>query len=147
MLAQNFKTPADLGITNAEFDALAKVLGMLERGELPHDKFNYSGIVGDKFNMFGICAKRECGTVACILGWARIVGRDEDMFQNAVWGDITEQLPEVQRLFLIQDIPVLRMMDRLKRRIASVTDAEAAIALRGYLTTGDANWEEVLAAS
>lgn len=36
MLAQNFKTPADLGITDVEFDALYKVLGILERSEVPH---------------------------------------------------------------------------------------------------------------
>lgn len=34
MLAQNFKTAADLDLADAEFEALVKVLGMLERGEI-----------------------------------------------------------------------------------------------------------------
>jgi hypothetical protein len=34
MLAQNFKTPAALGISDAEFEALVKALGMLEREEI-----------------------------------------------------------------------------------------------------------------
>lgn len=32
MLAQNFKTPADLDLSDKEFASLVKVLGMLERG-------------------------------------------------------------------------------------------------------------------
>jgi hypothetical protein len=34
MLAQNFKTAAELDLSDAEIKALVKVLGILERGEL-----------------------------------------------------------------------------------------------------------------
>lgn len=44
MLAQNFKTPADLDLPNPEFEALVKVLGMLERGEIKSDHFDMSMI-------------------------------------------------------------------------------------------------------
>jgi hypothetical protein len=34
MLANSFMTPSALGISDVEFDALVKVLGMLERSEI-----------------------------------------------------------------------------------------------------------------
>lgn len=39
MLAQNFKTPADLKIDDDDFEALVKVLGMFERAEVPGHLF------------------------------------------------------------------------------------------------------------
>lgn len=56
MLAQNFKTAAELNVTRAEFDVLVRVLGMLEREEIEQSQFTMSA-VGD------------CGTPACIMGY------------------------------------------------------------------------------
>jgi hypothetical protein len=35
MLANNFMTPSALGLSDVEFESLVKVLGMLERGDIP----------------------------------------------------------------------------------------------------------------
>jgi hypothetical protein len=62
MLAQNFKTATDLGISEVEQDALIKVLGMLERNDFAR---------GESFNMgWWYQHSNTCGTVGCIAGWA-----------------------------------------------------------------------------
>ena len=61
MLASNFMAPSALGISEVEFDALVKVLGMLERGEIPDDQFTMRRI------------QHPCGTPACLCGWANHV--------------------------------------------------------------------------
>ena len=45
MLAQNFKTPADLEITDIVFEALVKVLGMLERQEFSFGEAGRDGAI------------------------------------------------------------------------------------------------------
>lgn len=83
MLAQNFRTAADLGISDAELGALITVLGMLERGELVYAPHNNS-TVPNGFNMGSVDHQTDCGTVACICGWARFIGGEEvfDIFQK-----------------------------------------------------------------
>ena len=61
MLANNFMTPSALGISDAELDALVKVLGMLERGEIPEDQFTMRRV------------QHPCRTPACLCGWANHV--------------------------------------------------------------------------
>lgn len=144
MLAQNFKTAADLGISDIELDALIKVLGMLERGELVHGKYPLASSFRkpNEFNM-GVTLKRygECGTVGCLMGWAHVVSGNKAFkacinrtFQNEA--DIMAVLPgNLTDLF------------GLKERVALLSDrtpAQSATALRSYLTTGDANWAEAL---
>src|SRR5687767_10632015 len=116
MLAQNFKTAADLGIPEHEFSALATVLGMLERCEI-HD-----------FDMGTF--NRDCGTPGCICGWARHV--DESAFPE-VGGGITvfklfRRPVGLTRLFAIGAVETEKIFD--------ATPAQAAIALRNYLTHG-----------
>lgn len=114
MLAQMFKTAAELGIIDRERDALVAVLGMMERGE----------IVDHQFSML----RWECGTTACIGGWARRMG-GKDLLKHLIpFGD-----RGIDRLCY----PILG--DYTK--IASV--AMAAAALRNYLTTGEPYWSEV----
>lgn len=123
MLAQNLKTPADLGITDAEFDALAKVLGMLERGELTHtDK--RAPTVPNGFNMGVVKTKTDCGTVCCIYGWACTLCD----WHTSISHD----------LFTVFCPPNIG-------KYSAITPAQAAIALRSYLTHGDPRWDEALA--
>lgn len=72
MLAQNFKTPTDLDISDAEFDALRKVLGMLERGEIAERQFDMRHI------------HHDCGSPARICGWALHVSNNYRLF-GSVW--------------------------------------------------------------
>lgn len=133
MLAQNFKTPADLKITNAEFDALRKVLGMLERDEVPHapPPLAFKNVPASEpvyFNMDSWSAPSSCGTVCCIGGLAEMVG-------NLGLGSLTrDKRPALAPLFYP------KCSDHL------ITPSQAAIALRNYLTTGEPRWAEAIAA-
>lgn len=145
MLAQNFKTPADLGITDAEFSALSKVLGMLERGEIKYSAGSRD-VPGQRFNMSIVYHLGSCGSVGCIMGWAKTVGQDRDLFESTCSSDDqSTQQQRVNELFLFTDEPNISLMQSIGRTINSVTDAEAAIALRNFLTHGDPRWAEALA--
>lgn len=127
MLAQNFKTPADLSISAIEQDALVKTLGYLERGDLP-----------GRLNLkLWTCRNGadDCGTVACIAGWAWIfsggtaftdvvgktgLGGHDDWFNKRPRG--------LKDLFLSAD----------------KSSAGAAAALRSYLTHGEPRWAEAI---
>lgn len=118
MLAQNFKTPMDLGLSDPEFDALFKVLGMLERGEIEPEQFNMS---------------RWCGTICCIIGHAR------NLDARAFSGPILDRDVALRQLFGAGTV------GRRKIGLSDIAPTQAAIALRNYLTHGEARWDEALA--
>lgn len=137
MLAQNFKTPADLKITDAEFDALRKVLGMLERGEIKSAPRGAAFDLLDApdkhqtptmFRMAGVMGHAECGTACCILGWAQHV--NSRVFGGITW---TPAHPCHSLFFPSND------------GILSRDPKKGAIALRNYLTHGEPRWAEALA--
>lgn len=137
MLAQNFKSAMDLKITEAEQDALIQVLGMLERGELTQaSKADGCGLIGEyeptsshSFHMAITTERHDCGTVACIGGWAAtFLGVDGQDYVNH------RHSPALMPLYW----PRSDMMD-------SITPEIAAIALRSFLTTGEPNWLEAFA--
>jgi len=129
MLAQNFKTATDLGTRDADLNALITILGMLEREEFVHvgpdDVSKPNG-----FNMSPVIRRGECGTVACLAGWVEALNGEtlsEDAMtreQSHAWGGLI--MPS-------------------RGGWSKITPQQAAIALRSYLTTGDANWAEALA--
>src|SRR4249920_730052 len=88
MLANYFKTAIDLQITSAEHDALVKVLGMLEREELTYgnnlkDGYTVAPTSPKTFHMNVVYSKSQCGTVACIGGWAAILmGRNPNDYMK-----------------------------------------------------------------
>lgn len=126
MLAQNFKTAAELGISEIEVDALIKVLGMLERGELTEQEFSMDTILHD------------CGSPACLCGWANYVSG----------GRAFPEAPQTSRLY--NRLPAgainLFLLSGWRSEWESITPSQAATALRSYLTTGVARWDEALAA-
>lgn len=128
MLAHNFMTAKDLHITENEQRALVKVLGMLEREELRHeppgDPTSPNG-----FNMAHIHHKTDCGTVACIYGWAASLCD----WQSRIFSGMP-----IHDLFLAND-------GHDQHPLIDITTAQAAIALRNYLTTGNPRWNEALA--
>jgi hypothetical protein len=135
MLAQNFKTPADLQITDAEFDALVKVLGMLEREEIAYAPSSYHDpnldSVPQFFNMLTVDGIADCGTTGCICGWARHVGGDRLLF--------------LDRPFFLDDLFCMASSGAYRGRAAEdILPHEAAIALRNYLTHGKPRWNEAL---
>jgi hypothetical protein len=138
MLAQNFKAAANLGLTETQKAALMKVLVLLETGKLVHMRdpsheyiggpFMFSG----HFNMDSWSVRHECGTIACIGGTAELVGNlQEDELDAAA-----SRYQPLHELFY----PFLAQM----RDWSAITPAQAAIALRTYLTTGNARWDLVV---
>jgi hypothetical protein len=132
MLAQNFKTPADLKVNDIEFESLVKVLGMLERGEIEY------GLPGDSgelraFNM----SWANCGTVGCIAGWANCISDGRafpDCAGSTLW--FHHQPAKLRELFSPRNTGTL---------LSKITPAAAAIALRSFLTNGEPRWAEALA--
>jgi hypothetical protein len=122
MLAQNFKTAAELGIPEIEHDALRKVLGMLERGEIKRHKFDMTRFSQD-----------DCSTACCLAGWARIISPNT-FARFGAGGDNSG----LGRLFY-------PARDNCSAGYDS-SPAQAAIALRNYLTHGEPRWAEALAA-
>lgn len=132
MLAQNFKTAADLGLADDEHSALIKTLALMDGGKLTHvhpdwlGRYEERGFTGN-FNMGWWEAGHTCGTAYCIGGTAEIVG-------NVEFPLCAEQSIGLRNLFY----PFGTAMER-------ITVEQAAIALRSYLTTGDARWDLALA--
>jgi hypothetical protein len=146
MLAQNFKSSADLGITDPELDALIKVLGMLERGDLAFQRVkplkNFKPKNDHCFNMGPYLVEAECGTTGCIAGWAYLVsGGQTFKFASNRRGDVVSAhrtLPS--DLFDLFHCGEVSMEKRYK-----ITPSQAGAAVRSYLSTGKANWAEQLA--
>lgn len=137
MLAQNFKSAADLEITEAQKAALIKTLVLLETGRLTHapydgrlsDTYREPGAFTGHFNMGRWRAQQDCGTVCCIAGTAELIGRVQfSTHTGDALGD----------LFWAHG----RGIDY---KITDITPSQAATALRSYLTTGDARWDLALA--
>lgn len=135
MLASNFMAPSALGISEVEFDALVKVLGMLERGEIPDDQFTMRRI------------QHPCGTPACLCGWANHVSEGR-AFPHApshwrMFGSAEPYRPRLRDL----PRPVLELFGvggRAADPVYTATPSQAAIALRSFLTHGEARWAEAL---
>ncbi len=124
MLAQSFMTHTELGVTAEEHTALIKVLGMLERGELVHDPF------GDRVPN-GFCMVTwgaSCGTTACIGGWVAALNEVSQI-----------EYVNISRSGNLRDLywPSGNAYD--------ATPAQAAFALRSFLSTGKPNWAEAMA--
>lgn len=138
MLAQNFKTPADLKIDDAEFDALRKVLGMLERAELlPLD----TGVKGDVFCMSATYSnEHSCGTIGCIGGYAAVA---MGLTGHSIKGHVYkyEKGGALSELYFPRGTGAGRLLAGLR----NVTPSQGAIALRNYLTHGEPRWAEALA--
>jgi hypothetical protein len=145
MLAQNFKTPADLGISDREFGALTKVLGMLERGEVRHAPIDFHPSWRDDgnyyegmkfqglFNMGSFAASSPCGTACCIAGTCDMLFGTEfsKRFSKG------EKRPALHELFASEEMG--------SRELSDIRPAQAAIALRSFLTHGEARWSEAVA--
>lgn len=144
MLSQQFLPATKLGVSEPERTALIHVLGMLERREVVHvplsEEMLALGIVTGDPPMVGrpngfsmgpyIYRDGNCGTAACMAGWAHISSN------NAVFGNkrIVDICLKGKGPAALADLFTARHKDR--------TVEEAAVALRNYLTLGEARWDE-----
>lgn len=138
MLAQSFKTAEELYIPEEWKNALIKTLVLLEtdkivRIDLHNERFHSMMGRGElqftgHFNMGTWGSACKCGTVACIGGTAELIGN--------VRFDHWKVPRNLFRLFYpdLNDV----------RDFGEITIEQAARALREYLTTGDANWKQVV---
>jgi hypothetical protein len=128
MLAQNFKSAAELGIEGRLHATLAKVLVFLETEAIARDEFNMS-----LWPTFG--EDPGCWSGGCIGAWAEKIGGFE-IASDAMGDDESD-------LYLLF-FPGDRNGERSPYK---ATPAEGARALRNYLTTGKASWPEVMGAA
>jgi hypothetical protein len=134
MLAQNFQSPIELGLTDLQFEALCKTLVLLETGKLKKEDVaaETEEVIKEKeftghFNMDTWTSTYHCGTVACIGGTAELIGKVEFM-KSSTYND------QLYTLFYPpSDLDY-----------SEITVSQAANALRNYLSTGNAKWDEVL---
>ncbi len=63
MLVRTFKTAAEIGLPQHEYEVLIQLLGMMERGEVTEGLFDMERI-----------GNPRCGTPGCIIGWAYALG-------------------------------------------------------------------------
>lgn len=100
--------------------------------------------------LFGLVSPRKkCGTVACIGGWAYLIGSGDDVeaAKNYVWRVYDDGPKGLKRLFYPQliiwydagGVPVCVNVD-----MGDITQAMAGDAIGYYLMTGDPLWEQVL---
>ena len=132
MLAQNFKTAKELGLADIEVEALVTVLRMLEREDIAREAFHMG-----RFQHF----EHECKTPACLCGWAyHISGGRAFPELSAQHGPLMLYRrvgPSISELFRLTAAP---------ESGGEITPAQAAIALRNYLTCGEPRWTEAMAA-
>lgn len=137
MLMQNFMTAEALDLTDQEYAALVTTLGMLDRGELKHVpgpaiNEHFPLAFSGHFNMQWWNQKHACGSVCCIGGAAEVVGNlqmdslNEKSNMNINLGNLF--YPDVYG----------------HEGYEQITVEQAAAALRNYLRTGEARWEEIL---
>lgn len=135
MLAQNFKTAAELDLSNAQHSALIKVLALFDGGLMKHrrprsldgkDAAKFTGGFNmDQWNTF----THACGSVCCIGGTAELIAGspifDSGLGAEGYLGD----------LFFPPDTS----------NWPAITVEQGAMALRRYLTTGNPRWDLALA--
>lgn len=152
MLAQSFKTAVELGITDEGLEGLQKVLVILEMEQIEHIPMGYEGYdiqalknpnATRVFNMrtwnSAISDEPNCGTVHCIGGLAEaLMGKKVGaIFHDGFVSGIVGKMPiELQDLFYPGGPQVT---------MTTITVAQAANALRGYLETGHTDWQAAIA--
>lgn len=134
MLAQSFKTAVELDLKESQFEALKKVLVLLETNKLQHYSVKssnssisnkYSLPEGEYFNMCVWTMTHTCGTIACIGGTAEALGAEP--FNQWIMNS------QLRHLF----------MPPFPCSWARITTEQAARALRSFLTTGQADWSDL----
>jgi len=146
MLKRTFKTAAELQISAETYAAALQVLDQMERGLIEYREIDDTSYRLRNFMNFGPEFLRpftfnmvewmtdipHCGTVCCIGGAIEMVmgysmsGWDED---------------QMYPLFFVGSDGGRRA---IKHSLTSITVAQAAAALRNFLTDGQPHWREVL---
>ena len=128
MLAQNFKTAKELDLAGVEVDALVTVLRMLERGDIARQDFHMGRF------------RHECKTPACICGWAHHISR------GRAFSELTSPYgPILLHRRVSGSLSELFRLTEARDSGGEISPAQAAVALRNYLTHGEPRWAEAMA--
>ncbi len=134
-LPTTYKTAEELKISEKEHTALQQVMQMLESGEIA-ERDLYQHLVHQTkpkvLHMGSTRCSTACGTAACIGGWVAIL-TDEENIDEYVWGQNWLNNPRA---------PLHNLYWQHTR--GRTTTAQAAQAIKNFLTTGDPNWASVL---
>jgi hypothetical protein len=131
VLAQNIKTAKELGLAEVEVQALVIVLRMLEREDIKREAFHMGHF------------RHECRTPSCICGWAHHLSGGKAFPElSAHHGPIILY----RRLSHSPSTIDLFRLTAARGSGGEITPAQAAIALRNYLTLGEPRWAEATAA-
>jgi len=130
MLARTFKTAAELGLRQHEYDALHEVLERLEDGRIPLK------------DVYMRTFHNSCGTMHCLAGWANVI--DRKAFPETLWETGTARVSRG----LLSRLPLALSYVFGVTAASDTPDAtgtEARHLLRHYLTTGefDHSWESL----
>jgi hypothetical protein len=127
VLAQNIKTAEELGLAEIEVEALVTVLRMLERGDIAREQFHMGRF------------RHECKTPACICGWAHHISRGRAFSELA-----SACGPIILHRRASRALNDLFRLTQARDSGGEITPAQAAVALRNYLTHGEPRWAEAL---
>lgn len=148
MLAPSFKTENELNLTSEEHNALHCVLELFE-SNLPetvriNDDFDHTTdyrAIPTAFNMGVIIGKAECGTVGCLLGYARTIASNERLFDDPDYYNIVNNEWTTRDGSALSDLFGLTIS---AVSLFSITASMAAQALRNYLMYGKPDWENAV---
>jgi len=134
------KTASKLKITLDERAALIKVMGWLKDGVL-HEDIN--GATG-KFNMNTKCNALDCGTVACIGGWVYLAMQKIAIYAKTPSPVILAKACDYVGSHKSPELHGLYYPYQVKKDWGTITSAEAAQAIRNFLTSGDPQWASIV---
>ncbi len=132
MLAQNFKTAAELGIVDAEYTALLAALYAFERGEVGGIDMGYY--------------RHDCGSPSCICGWAHHLSNGAAFPEIANVREIEGHAAANHALERRLPVPLQKLFGlKGALNLDEATPERAVIAIRNYLSSGEPRWAEALA--
>lgn len=130
---ETFKTATELNLSETHRCALIKALAYLEAGKLDHEEIEPHHI---RFTMrkWG----GSCGTACCIGGSAEALGG----LEYRTLGQACKTNKRLGELFYPGGWPHL-FDPGAHHKGWNATPKQAATVLRGYLTTGKADWDQI----
>lgn len=150
---KNYLPAKQLGITKKEKYALVDVLLGLENQRyvhVNHEEIENAPVTECKLFDMSLWLEKEynnCATIGCIGGWATWAYRNlfGDPHYNG-FADSKQENNDLYNLFYPYDLPIVT--DEYDEEVdypwGKITTEEATQALRNFLTTGKANWKEVI---
>lgn len=150
-MTTDYLSAADLGIDEDERETLIKIMNMLIKGEVIYDPNADTEARG--FNMGSVVTRHKHGVCACIVGWSKLMserpdkdGARQQVFDAPVrklaFDPVRRLLPVSKKLSNLLDLffcPIDRTWD-----LSIVTTLQAAEAIKNYLSTGAAEWDDIV---